>query len=358
MKKIFFFGELPPNCIHGISISNEINLNFLKSKFDVLEFEDKINICKDNGIFNKIKFSIKEFFKIYKETRYKKIDYFYASLPTSTFGLSRLLIVLVIAKKFNTKAFLHLHRGDFKDKFNNNFLFKCLIKCIMSFNCEVIALSNNHKDEVLSVLNVKCHVLENTINLDEDILKEHVFNNTHINVLYLSNYIRDKGIVELLNAFDNYVNDSKSEFTLNCYGSFLDNDIELTVRSFNERKNININSSIFNEDKLRVINNCDFMILPSKNEGQPLTIIEALAFGKPIICTDVGYVSEMLPPDYKLMYDHLNEESIYNALSSLQKMTPTEYKNISDAMKENFSKIFSEKAHCKKLFLIFDGNLE
>lgn len=37
---------------------------------------------------------------------------------------------------------------------------------------------------------------------------------------------------------------------------------------------------------------CDVAILASKTEAQPLTILEAMACGKPFVCTDVGCVSE------------------------------------------------------------------
>lgn len=38
---------------------------------------------------------------------------------------------------------------------------------------------------------------------------------------------------------------------------------------------------------------CDVAILASKTEAQPLTILEAMACGKPFICTNVGCVSEL-----------------------------------------------------------------
>jgi glycosyltransferase involved in cell wall biosynthesis len=38
----------------------------------------------------------------------------------------------------------------------------------------------------------------------------------------------------------------------------------------------------------------DIYCLPSFLEGQPVSIIEAMAFGKPIVATDVGSVAEML----------------------------------------------------------------
>lgn len=50
-----------------------------------------------------------------------------------------------------------------------------------------------------------------------------------------------------------------------------------------------VSSNIYNE-----LNNSDIFILPSKWEGVPISIIEAMGTGLPIIASNVGGISDMI----------------------------------------------------------------
>ncbi|OBU31402.1 glycosyltransferase [Photobacterium phosphoreum] len=359
MNTLLFYGELLPKTIHGISISNYINLNILRESFETIVVE--IDSSKDNiSVYSKLRYSIFELFKVRNSIKNKSVNFFYASLPTSTLGVLRLLAVLLIVKKksgVKVRSLLHIHRGDFNNKYANSFIFRCVIKAFISLGCEFILLAIKQKKEINEILNVKCHVLENAIIEDGEEQEKRKFNNENINILYLSNYIKSKGIIDLLSSFSDYESIGNKKITLNCYGSFLDENIKKNVKEFDKYISININCEVSNKDKNIAINNCDFMILPSKNEGQPLTIIEALSFGKPIFCTNVGYVSEMFPPNYPFVFDKLDISNLSKSFRIMQEMDSVEYNNISFLLKEKYNKSFSLMAHREKLMTIFYGNI-
>lgn len=48
---------------------------------------------------------------------------------------------------------------------------------------------------------------------------------------------------------------------------------------------------------LRELDECDLFVLPSRTEGLPRTIIEAMARATPIVATAVGGIPELLPPE-------------------------------------------------------------
>lgn len=48
------------------------------------------------------------------------------------------------------------------------------------------------------------------------------------------------------------------------------------------------------EDVARHVAACDALVLPSRNEGMPLCVIEALACGRPAVCTRVGGTPELV----------------------------------------------------------------
>lgn len=50
----------------------------------------------------------------------------------------------------------------------------------------------------------------------------------------------------------------------------------------------------FQRKILRIYNSMDFLVLPSLTEGLPNVVLEAFSFGKPVICTSVGGVPELV----------------------------------------------------------------
>lgn len=59
-------------------------------------------------------------------------------------------------------------------------------------------------------------------------------------------------------------------------------------------KNIELVGRVSDEKKILLIKSSDIFILPSRFEGLPLTILEAMYLGKPVIATDVGGIKEII----------------------------------------------------------------
>ena len=65
------------------------------------------------------------------------------------------------------------------------------------------------------------------------------------------------------------------------------------------------------DEKIKLYNSVDMLLLPSYNEGLPYVVIEALAAGLPIVTTDIGGIPEIVengkngyiikPGDYRAM---------------------------------------------------------
>jgi glycosyltransferase involved in cell wall biosynthesis len=50
--------------------------------------------------------------------------------------------------------------------------------------------------------------------------------------------------------------------------------------------------------KAELLNKCDIYVLPSYNEGLPISILEAMSYGKPVISTNVGGIPEIVKPGF------------------------------------------------------------
>lgn len=84
----------------------------------------------------------------------------------------------------------------------------------------------------------------------------------------------------------------------------------------------------FRDDVHSLLQDCDFMMLFSKHEGLPISLIEADMCGTPIICNDVGGNIEIAHNGENAIV--VNEwEDLINTLNSLPNMSKEEYRRMS-----------------------------
>ncbi len=351
--KILFLGELPQNVIHGISISNSINIELLKKKFLVFIIEELSKI-ETNSTF-KLPQIIHFFHRVFSLLRYSvfyNFKYFYLILSLSSLGLLKTYISILSFKIFNpsAKIIVHIHRSDFvfsgaSSKFKK-YLFKIILKCAS----KVIVISRGAQKYFYFEYGQSCDVviLKNTVRwCEENRLSKFYGNGT--NFVFISNYFKEKGIIILLNAIKSF------EFNvfLSCYGKIGDASIIPYLSSLNEN-NIVINGPITGLEKYKVLNNADALILPSFNEGAPLIILEAMMLGVPIITYDVGFIREMLYDNYPLIYSGDNTESnLKFKLNYFMNLSAEDRISISNKLKLHFSENYSIQKHEIDLFKIF-----
>lgn len=113
--------------------------------------------------------------------------------------------------------------------------------------------------------------------------------NTSFRFLFMGRLLNDKGINELIDAF-NRVNGKNKEVELLLLAKFDDgNPSSIKKELLNEwlENNSNIRHVEACDDVRPFIANADAVILPSYREGMPKSVLEAMAMEKPIIVSDV-----------------------------------------------------------------------
>jgi glycosyltransferase involved in cell wall biosynthesis len=351
--KGFFFGELPPKTVHGVSLSNKINLLILKKEHDI-DCVEEFSDLKDHSEFNPIKAKRFLFFLI-KSWRFFQIgnyDFFYGVIYLSSYGLLKNILLAVPFKIFNSKAriVLHFHRSDLEICLRNN-LNLALFNTLDYFVDKYIVLSQNQVKEVSRYTSKRIRFLYNTIDEDELRLESNVqVERKMFKLLFLSNFIRQKGFLDLVEA-QKQINELYPDcFELNCYGSF--SNIDQNEINLEELKNSNIyiHERVCGERKKFVLNEADLIILPSYNEGLPLILLEALFMGKPIIISNVGYIEEVLTKDYPLYCKPGDVDSIVKAIIKFKESTDVE--KLAYFMREVYRR-FSFQQHELDLIKIF-----
>jgi glycosyltransferase involved in cell wall biosynthesis len=343
LNKILFFGELAPNIVHGISLSNKLNIDLLKSISQIEVVEEQTTLSQHNKItFSKVKNIFTYLKKIYFLNKKNSYDYFYVIFSFSAFGsLKTLLSLFAFYLGGRGGIVLHVHRGDFTQFYQKNILNKLITKISFSLVDRIIALSTNQKKQFNNYISKdKIYVLENSLNI------EYSFKNEKTNedkFIYISNYIKEKGIFDLLEVFK-----KNNDLKLECFGGFVNNEDE--IRKYENTK-IKINGFINGKEKFLTLYNSNALIFPSWNEGQPTIILEAMMVGTIVLTTKVGLISELLGDDYPFYFKSQDVKSLEQCIKKFK-----EYKSkneLSKKMKIIYMKNFSRKIHEEKLFNIF-----
>jgi glycosyltransferase involved in cell wall biosynthesis len=355
-NKLLFFGELPPRTIHGASLSNSLNLEQLSEIFEIYVVEEFSDLMYFNSFsFSKLySFSRKMFLLLNYALRHK-FHCFYGVIYLSTIGIFKNLISVCLFKIFNPlgQVILHFHRSDF-DKFYSKYINRCFFLFLEKLVDKFIVLSDYQKDNFTSLKQRKLYVLYNTIEREfnrRELKLEMRQHSRDISVVYIGNYMIEKGVIELINSIKilNFVN--QLNFKLDLYGNYTSESIITKLRDLVMGDlNISLNGPILGLDKFNKIFNADVVILPSYNEGLPLVLLESIYVGKPIIISKVGYIEEVLGVDYEL---YCEPRSVDSLILAFERFVKIDNQNIATNFIGLWNKQFSHSLHKKKLHEIF-----
>ena len=350
MRKILFSGEIPPKSVHGVSFSNEINLRILRDRFDV-KIDEEIVDFRYHGKFDVRKsFNfIKRILRIILTSITNRFDYFYIVLSTSTVGAIKTLLLMAIFKLFNrSKVVVHIHRGDLESFIDRKSINKKIFHLVEKLTSSFIVLSSKTKAFLASKSKVHVEVLENTVTSESFLSRIKSGPTSQFDFIFISNYIREKGILVLLEAFSKL----PKNYVLSCYGSYTDLILKEEIEAYGNRyRNIHINPPISGKQKFERIFNADALILPSFNEGKPLVLLEAMSVGTPFIATNVGYINEIPYEDYPYLYKNNTSDEL---VAEIKRFTSSSNNlEISNLLKSRYMQFFSNKVHAQKLNEIF-----
>jgi glycosyltransferase involved in cell wall biosynthesis len=204
-------------------------------------------------------------------------------------------IVLLIAKSYGRKVVMHIHGGGFKKFYRDSFFKDIIIKPILNAADQVICLSDSWFEYFTSELNLKkVAVLPNPITLPP--IQSKTVESNRIELIYFGAIVETKGIFDLVNYLttNRYFNEGK--IILHICGEGELEKLTRMVKSNRLESKIIIHGWVSGSTKMDLFQKADIFILPSFAEGLPMSILEAMSFGKPIIATDVGGIPSLVHP--------------------------------------------------------------
>ncbi len=163
------------------------------------------------------------------------------------------------------------------------------------FNVIPVAISPIVKSTVLDEYKLKPEsvpVIYNGTDISKCIIKTDYTTTNIIKVLHVGRLTDVKNQSLIIRAIK-ILSDKGYDLSLDLYGSGENENVynEL-IKSLSLENKVRIRGLI--DDVFPVMHNADIFVLPSKYEGMPMTLIEAMGTGLPIIASRVGGIPDMI----------------------------------------------------------------
>ncbi|HUQ64677.1 MAG TPA: glycosyltransferase family 4 protein [Flavitalea sp.] len=220
-------------------------------------------------------------------------------------------LLALIGKVFGKKIILHIHGGGFHNFYNRAKFLKPFIKWTLESSDAVICLSEMWKKYYSSAFKLKRLVIINNVIEEPDVLPQHVQNGS-LNLLFLGHVTEKKGVFDLLNVLAANREHYKHKVKVTIGGVGEDERLKKTISQNEFNGDVNFAGWVNGNKKAELLNSCDVYVLPSYFEGLPISILEAMAYGKPVISTNVGGIPEIVKPGYNGWLFHPGDQEALN----------------------------------------------
>lgn len=203
---------------------------------------------------------------------------------------------LIAKYLFNKKVIYHVHGAEYHLFYQKSkgFSKKGINFFINNADC-VICLSQKWEDFFKTIFSPKKVVIvPNIIDYPDNSLVK--TNTNELKFLFLGKVGQRKGVYDLLDVIHQKRSYYKGKVKLQIGGN---GEVELLEKMIKEKdltEMVEYIGWVSSAEKNRYLNDCDVYILPSYNEGLPISILEAMSYGKPIISTPVGGIPEIVIP--------------------------------------------------------------
>lgn len=288
--RVLVIGPSPTRSKGGMAtVIEEIKEDaWLNSKFDIDIFESYV----DGSTIKRYFFSIWAY--LYFILIYKKYDLFYIHMASygSTFRKGYYIRFL---KKRNKKIILHIHGAEYLLFYNKlSKKRKAIVNDIWAKSDLVIALSEQWKEKFGEIFkNSNIIVIHNGIDTEQykcalcDITK---YQN---HFLFLGRLGKRKGAYDIIKAVY-VIRDNYPQIKVYMAGDGEICKVKEEIEKAGLDEQIKVVGWVDFNKKIELLKKSSTVLLPSYNEGLPMTILEGMAAGKVIISTEVGGIPEVV----------------------------------------------------------------
>lgn len=261
---------------------------------------------------------------------------------------------VLLVRTLGRKVILHVHGGLFYNFLNSLGTFKTIIVCGVFRLCNRVIVLGEEWRRILKpwVGDDRILVVPNGVALPE---KEAQGNSDKIEIVCLARYEPGKGQHDLIKAVAGMGNRGPVRLVL--LGDEAEPGRREELETLAEKEGITdiseIPGPVTGERKEERLKKADIFCLPSYNEGLPMSMLEAMASGLPVVVTRVGAIPEFIHHDKDgLLIDPGDVEGLRMGLELLIE-DPAKRKAIGMAGRALIQRKYSASHVADKFLLIY-----
>lgn len=224
----------------------------------------------------------------------------------------RKAIFIYIAKFFHKKVVWHMHAGRFAVFYQQH---RYAVRKVVNKSDVIIALSEYWKEYFKNEFPTKrVEIIKNVISAP----KAHKQQTSYFTLLFLGLLGKNKGIYDLLECIWDHKVEFQGKLKLYIGGNGEIEHVKQLIKEYGIADIVIFEGWVSGDKKIELLNKSDAYILPSYKEGLPISILEAMSYGMPIISTPVGGIPEIVSNgENGYLVEPGNKEYIYKAIISL-----------------------------------------
>lgn len=367
-------GSLPPP-ITGQTIAFEMVCRGFEEQslpFKVINLSGGAHLNVEGGFsFRRLRQLFRPFFKgLFLFLTGRRI--LYLSATQNWIGFCRDSIFILLARWRGNRVVIHIHGGNYNGFFASlSPLRRSIVRSVINRVDRILILGKSLygmfdfepglRNKIRVVFNGLPYVERETAQVPKSLpLIQH----GRPRILYLSNLIVSKGYLHVLEALRMLVHEKHIDVECHFCGSFVlssegcpfssPEEAEADFLRRIEESELGVHAfwhgPVDGQEKLDFLNESQFFVLPTDmHEGQPISIIEALAFGMVVVTTTRGTIPEMLEQGKAgELIPFGRPDEIARVIESYIK-EPLKYQAMSRASMERYREVFTREAHLDSL---------
>lgn len=227
--------------------------------------------------------------------------------------------IVALAKRFGKKVILHSHASQFKVYYGNaSDSQKTKILHTLCAADKLIVLSESWKawfegigvpaENIIILHNITAYPKVLTDSVSQDI------KNRPIRFLFMGEIGQRKGVFDIIRGLAKHKDEILGRIELRVGGNKNEEQLCKAIADGGLTDIVKFEGWVSGDKKIKLLNWADVYILPSFNEGLPISILEAMSYKMPIISTPVGGIPEVVDSSNGILVTPGNDEEIFYAM--------------------------------------------